>query len=230
MYVITAAPATTALCTRDAVKDELRITDASANQYLDRLIAYASAAVGRYCNRTLGSQTITETIRLHRMGGGYTDQAWNVEGGTPRMLRAAVLTFWPVTAISAITHGDDALDCTNSGGLVSTDYEIDTNTGELFRLINDGRAMWTGRKLVVSYTAGWKLPLDSGRTLPADIERAAVLAVSAMYNARARDPLLRSSSIDMVGSDSWLDPQSGTSGLPMQAVALLEPYRRINVV
>lgn len=229
-YVITAQPATTQLCTLDAVKDELRITDASDNRYLTKQIDVASAMVAKYCNRQLASVALTETFRLTRIGGSFVDPAWNVGGGTPRLLGAAVLEIWPLTAISAITHGDASLDCSQSGGLVSTDYEIDTNTGELIRLINDSPSGWSARKLVVSYTAGYKLPNDMGRTLPFDIERAAVVTVSDLYNARGRDSTLRSTSIVDVGADAFRDPQPGLGGLSQQVASLLEPYRRINVV
>lgn len=224
MLVVNTAATSTQLCSLAAVKDELCLTDTSADAYLSRAIDWASAAVLRYVNRVLAQETVTETIRLNRAGGGYFDAAWNVQGGTPRRLQQVVLTRYPVISIASVISGDDTL-------AAGTDYECDLELGELYRMINDARAWFNARKIVVQYTAGYKLPNDgTARTLPADVERAAILGVSAMYAARRRDPLLRSETVDQVGSSSWLDPQSGNGGLPMAATAMLEPYRRINIV
>lgn len=91
------------------------------------------------------------------------------------------------------------------------------------------RARNTGR-IVVTYTAGWVTPgqnaLDSAKTvdLPADIQQAALEAVTALWRRRGLDQGVASRSLGG-GSVSYRADSPGL--LPASTKALLRPYRRI---
>lgn len=116
-------------------------------------------------------------------------------------------------AVSAVTVDGTAL--------AGTDYERDGAL--LHRLSSDRRVDWTGSKVVIDYQAGFATLTD----LPYDLERAALEWIKAAYSARGRDPLLRSQSVQDVGSESYLDPRSGMEAMPPQCAALLDPWRLV---
>lgn len=118
-----------------------------------------------------------------------------------------------VPAVSAVTEAGVAL--------AGAGYELDGSL--LYRLDGTDRILWPARTTVeITYQAGFD-------PIPADIERACLVVVQALYSARARDPMLRSESVDGVASYSYLDPRAGMEGLPPQAAALLAPWRRLSV-
>lgn len=109
----------------------------------------------------------------------------------------------------------------DGAALAGTDYELDGAL--LYRLSSDRRVDWAGNKVVIDYQAGFT-PLTN---LPADLERAALEWIKAAYSARGRDPLLRSQSVQDVGSESYLDPRAGMEAMPPQCAALLDPWRLV---
>jgi hypothetical protein len=121
----------------------------------------------------------------------------------------------PVVTVTAITLDGTAL-------VADVDYEVDRDTGLVFRLCADERVPWpAGGKLVAEYSGGYALLAD----LPYDVERACVVLVTAYAAAAGRDPALRSESVADIGSTTWLDPMNGGGGLPEPVRALLAPYR-----
>ncbi len=69
------------------------------------------------------------------------------------------------------------------------------------------------------------LPGESGRTLPHDVERAALTLAKGNCCARNRDPLIRSETVEGAGSTDYF---AGTvSDLPPEVEALLTPYRNL---
>jgi hypothetical protein len=199
-------PATTAnqrLCTLAAVKAELGIFGSAENAALDLLRDSASAAIASWCGRVLAEEVVQQLWR---------PICW---------AEVLILRRRPVTAISSITEDGVAV--------AAGDRELDADAGMLWRLSSDARSTWRASKIVASYTAGYRVPDQQDPTLPADIQRAAVLTVAAMYHARGRDPSLRSESSEGVGSRSWLDPRSGMEALTPQVAGLLAPYREISV-
>lgn len=104
--------------------------------------------------------------------------------------------------------------------LASAAFDLEPATGIIRRA--DGRA-WGA--VSITYRAGYSLPGSSAPTLPADVEAACLLEISASYHARGRDPLLRSSSTEGVGASAWATPQAnGNTGL--LSAGLLWPHRR----
>ena len=104
--------------------------------------------------------------------------------------------------------------------LAASDYELDGSL--LYRLSNDTRTAWSAAKVVITYSAGYTLLTDT----PQDLERACLVTLAAIHAARGRDPRLRSETADGVGSVAYLDPRAGAEALPVEAAALLMPYRK----
>lgn len=127
--------------------------------------------------------------------------------------RPVLVLDWDLSpAVSAVTVDTAAV----------TDYELDGSL--LYRLSGRFRTQWSPWTVVeVTYSAGFDLAV----AVPADLERAALVLVTALYAARGRDPGLRSESVDGVTSASYLDPRPGMEGLPPGAAGLLAPYRAL---
>jgi hypothetical protein len=191
------------LCTLAAVKAELGISGTGEDAALDLLRDSASAAIASWCGRVLAEEVVQQLWR---------PICW---------AEVLILRRRPVTAISSITEDGVAV--------AAGDRELDADAGMLWRLSDDVRFTWRASKIIASYTAGYRVPDQATPTLPADIQRAAVLTVAAMYRAKGRDPMLRSVNIPDVGAESYLDPRAGMEGIPPQAAGLLAPYREISV-
>lgn len=159
-------------------------------------IAQASGMIADHCRRPFGLETVREIFRWPRSG--------------LLLARAPAISFVSV----------------DEGGTVLTadDYELDGET--LFRVSHSCRLPWVG-PITVTYAAGYVLPGNSGtQTLPAPVERAAILVAGAILTSRTRDPMMRSENIDGVRSVSWWVPDGGSLPSP-EAETLLAPYRRI---
>lgn len=167
------------------------------------LLDQASAAVESWCGRTFARETVSETFRL--------------DAATLPL----ILGRHPIVAVTGVTEDGVAV--------VSGDREFDPASGLLWRLSADTRIAWPASKIIVAYSAGYLLPGETGRDLPHDIERAALIVAAGLFAARGRDPLLRSESVDGVSAASWLDPRAGAGGMPAQAAELLAPWRNWRV-
>jgi hypothetical protein len=199
---VTAAATAWQLTTHDAASAALGSSVDGAQ--LQRLIAAASAAVGRHLGFTPARETVSETFWLNR-----------------RSAPSLSLARTPVATIASVTVDGTAL--------ASTDYSVDAGSGLLVRLTADTPVEWLANRVVVAYTGGWLLPGQSGANLPADIERATIVTVAAWAAAQGRDPQLRSEAAEGIGSQSWLDPVAEHGALPWAAAQLLAPWRRYAV-
>jgi hypothetical protein len=200
----TITPATvTALTDLHSVQLELGLTGVAEAPYLKGQIAQASAAIVSWCGRAFAQETVREV--------------WRPEG----CLQSLSLARFPVTNIASVVEDGTTL--------ASTDYEVDAESGLLWRLSSDERTTWRARKITVQYTGGYILPDAANRTLPHDVQRACILMVTAAWLAKGRDPMLRSESAQDVGQVSYLDPRAGMESMPPQAAALLQPYRVFTV-
>lgn len=201
LTVITPA-ASHALTTLDAIKTELVETGTADDGWFGAAIDRASATVRSFCRRPFALETVRETIRLSAPVGALT------------------LARWPVVSVASVTEGGKTL--------APDDYETDADTGFVHRLTgSDQRRDWPATKIVVEYAAGYILPDDPARTLPEDIERAAILLVRSQWFARNRDPLVKAEETDGVGrSEYWIGGPAGGSTLPTDVEALLLPYRQ----
>jgi hypothetical protein len=193
-------PAASALTALATVRADLGLTATADDVWLTAEIEAVSSAMSAYCGRVWGRSTVQETFRA-----------------VPPFRSAVLLARAPVVAVASVEVDGALLDAAS--------YELDAGAGILYRLNDMDRTGWNARSLVVSYTAGYLLPGQSGRDLPADVERAARLMVTAAYLARGRDPMLRSESVQGVSAASYLDPRAGSEALPAQVVGLLAPYR-----
>ena len=193
------------LTTVEAIKVELALTGGTDDACLEALIDQASDAIAAWCGRSLALEGVRETL--------YRD-------GWAGML---MLSRWPVVSIEAVMIGGAAL----APGSVEVE-----DGGLLHRLDDSGqRVGWPSGRMMVEYSAGYILPGLPGRTLPKDIERAAITLVKAWFMSRARDPQIKAETVDGIGSTSY-----GFSGLdrgfslPPEVEGLLAPYRAVGVL
>lgn len=206
---VTAVSNSYRLTTVPMFSEDIGIDEPVEETYFGRLIDRVSAAIDLYLKRTLAKQSYSETFR----DIGCTE--------------SLMLRHYPITAISSITESGTAL--------TGSDYEYDADSGLVYRLSSDVRSVWTASKIVVAYTAGYVLPSQTlvgagaagARTLPYDIENAALIAMRAAYSGRDMDPRLKSYNLPGVVTEEF-GSDTGSS-LPDAAKAILNPYRRILV-
>ena len=165
-----------------------------------RSIDVASAIVADWCRRPFARETVRETLPI-------------CPGDSILLARS------PVTSFMSVVQGETTLD--------PAEYAYDAELGRLYRQDAAGYLFrWWG-PLAITYVAGYTLPADSGTwTLPLPVERAAILLAGAALSTTERDPLVRTETVEGVGSTTWWVP--GASGLPSpEAESLLQPYRRV---
>lgn len=83
-----------------------------------------------------------------------------------------------------------------------------------------------GHQVEVTYDGGYMLPGQANRNLPNAIERACIdLVLALWYRAGRGDPMIRSESVDGIGSTSYLDPAPGmAAAMPHAVAASLQPF------
>lgn len=200
------AATNTNLTTLERVKAELSLadSDASKDDILETRIAEASSAIAAYLRRCLAIETLAETFRL--------------ENEAPEFLS---LRQWPVRSVTSVLEDGLAVD--------PSQYELNPDTGVIYRLDASGyRYVWIASKtVVVTYVAGYALPDDIGRNLPAAIEQGAVKLVCDMHFGAGRDSRIKGESIPGVSQMDYWVGSIGENGLITPDVgALLDPYRR----
>lgn len=204
--IATAQAPDTLLAALDDLKAELQnasFEDPALTGYLRQASAMATSFVGA----PILLNSYRDVLRLER---------------SPQ--REILLGRRPVVAIDTITaDGQDLTDEIDPGS------DLDPDAGILHA--PGGCHGWRGR-IVVNYRAGYLGPgMDapdglSAPGLPADISRAVLITARALFYAPSRgDPQLRSESEQGIGSTSWLDPDGSAGGMPIDAAAMLAPYR-----
>ncbi|MFC0217819.1 hypothetical protein ACFFJ7_05365 [Pseudochelatococcus lubricantis] len=197
MAIIITPASTRALTTPDEVARQLGIkADADNAPRLIELILAASAAIEGTLRRTLTLQQYEEHVYVAAS-------------------RPAVLSHTPVRTITI-----DGI-----AGLLGR--EVDVGTGLL--------SLPAGTH-VVTYWAGHDLPGSDPRPdgappadpmrfhLPVAITRAATLLAASYWHSSARDPWVKSETVDGVGSQSF-----GNIGSAVEVDALLAPHRDVPV-
>jgi len=119
---------------------------------------------------------------------------------------ALVLSRWPVVEIVSVT--------VNGAALASSGWTLGANGMVKLTIPCSG-------SVVVDYRGGFVLPDTTGRTLPADIEQAALKLINYEWFSRGRDPLLRSETVEGIGRTDY---QVGGVAMPADVEALLSPY------
>ena len=189
-----------ALTTLAIVKDEIGITDDTADARLQRWIDEASERIETYLGRVLASETVRETFRL---------------ASAPHCLQ---LGRRPVTAI-------DSIDV-DGATLASDHYEIDPTAGLLYPISGEQRVRWFGCTMIVTYVAGYA----SIAALPRPIETACIGLLRHRWAARDRDPMLRSLAIPGVVTEQyWVGATGDDGAMPPEIEALLDPFRTVTV-
>lgn len=224
MFTVTTAATVTALTTLAAVKTELDITGTDENDWLLAQIAVATDQICSYLNvpvagdgtKTLGRETIVETIRFPH------NTVWGPQRNFVER-KDIILSRHPVLSVSSVVEDGTAL--------TTDEYELDGAQGTLSRLTTDDfKRTWFANKVVVTYVAGWLLPGETGRTLPYDIEDACIQLVKAERFARKRDPMLKGEETAGIGrNDYWVGATPGGNSIPSDIAAALDPYRNISV-
>ena len=230
MLTITTVPTSTSLTTRDGFKAAYAITGTDDDSYIDELITEKSAEIAAFLGRinpdggsAMGVQTVRQTERpIYNTYSAYDPLMPGIQAQEQRPL---CLELDPIITIAAVTADGVALT-------QDTDFELDGL--RLFRLFNDRRVMWTYRKIVIDYQAGWSLPGDGGTTtLPPDIERCCRELVFRSYAGRSRDPALWRTEAAGVRND-YVHAGAGNGiqlveGLPQDVAGRLLRYRRVRV-
>ncbi len=135
-------------------------------------------------------------------------------------LTSLVLSRFPLVSITSVVEDSDA------PLTADVDFDFDAS-GVVSRLCDNGNRVrdWNSTKILVTYTAGYLLPNDASRTLPADVERAVILMIKAAYCSRTRDPLIKSENVAGVDAVTYGGIGYGSSDLLPEAESLLSPYR-----
>lgn len=221
LTVLTEAQATD-LTTLAAVKSELGVEGGQDNSWLSLQIKVASQVVTNYLNIveaddgtvTLGQETLAETFRVHH--SRYLSRRLDSE-----RTQYLILSRRPVSGIASVIQDGVTLD--------PSEYEVD-GAGVLKHLASDRPKDWNGNKIVVTYTAGWLLPGQSGSNLPADIESAAISLVKMNWFARKRDPNVKSENIPgVLQVDYFFRAPDPGAPLPEEIAQKLNRHRQINI-
>lgn len=207
IVVITTAPEATRLTTLERVKSELNITTETTDDLLAAKIDEASSDIEAHLGRTLNRATLTQTF-------------W----GEPYGAEYLILDRAPVASITSVAVDDVVVD--------ADEYRLDGRTGQLFRLDSSGYpcVWWWCKSVIVEFVAGYLLPGEDDRDLPFAIESAAIALINSYWQARGRDPLVRSESIPGLGDVAYWVGSVGESGdLPPDVQTKISPFRRPQV-
>lgn len=182
-----------ALTTLEAVKAQLDIEGDSEDGILISFIEAATAAVETYCRRRFAyAEDVTETVTAH---------------GQLLFLRRP-----PILKVHEVRRGDDPLpedeyDVAQAEGIISLRYPSPSSP------------------YMVRYDGGFVTPnqatQERPRTLPRDVELAALLVVTSLYRNRGRDPNVTEEGL--IGARQAF--AGGWHVLSPAAQALLAPWR-----
>ena len=199
------------------------IFDPEEQEITDLQIDAASRFIENYTHRKFGLETVKERLpsplSLHNRGG-----------------MRLVLERVPVVAMTVVTLGVDGADLT----LTETTKDLfieDPEAGFIWRRSGFNSTAIAGGLLVrrptrfahpdwyITYQYGYKLPGETGRDLPEDIELAAILTVKELRLTKDREANVSSESVGDA-SVTYATNIPGTSILlTREARELLDPYR-----
>jgi len=201
LYTAVVAPALERnLVTLDDLREQLRVRpgDVANDAWLTKVIARASLAAERYCNRIFSLQSYLDTFLSDVTG----------MTGEPLMLSQA-----PVDPASVEATIDGAV-------LVAGDYALEPLAGHLWRITEPKAWVVGGGGLSVLYDAGFA-------EVPADVQQAVLDLCTMESSERERDPMPRATESPGLGrQEFWVGGVPGGSLLPQDIASLLNPYRR----
>ena len=198
------------LTTVARIQADLGITgnDAEIGTAIDEASSRIEAELGYH----LALETVVETFRPAH--GNYYNGSSSI-----------LLERTPVVEITAISA--------DTGALVDGEWVVDPVNGLVLWV--DGVGMvtpWRFTTLTVTYSGGWVMPGDEGRTLPPALEAAAVAYCRSLLSSRDRDPMLRSVEIPgVITRDYYSQNRAGGESvlLPPDVATMLNPFKRIRV-
>jgi len=214
--VTTPAPITD-LTTIEALERELGTNDTSLHALFSDLIKQATALIEKATGRVFAHETVTESLP---------------GTGTPILL----LSRTPVRSITSIT-----LD----GTTVPTDeYTLDDAEAGAVLLHTNGTPpapkIWVqpshvtaglslfplldtlANNVTVVYEGGYKMPGESGRDLPYDLERACLDLAKMFYFERSDNPRI----VEQAVGDSS-ERRDNSFGIPTHVMEKIAPWRRV---
>lgn len=222
-----AAESPVMLTTVSTVKDELGLSGSSEDAWISRAIKRVSAAIEAECGRKF--QYNAAAVERHPAGG----------------LPNIALNRAPVISITSIYFDGQLMD--------EADYELDTLDGDISETgivyfksgTRNTNAYINGVELlpvagtmqrlyVFTFEGGYVTPEQETeelpRTLPYDLEAAAIQAVVDLYNKRGQRSDIQSEAL-MSASVSYARPKGDVvNGLLSDAVlGMLDDYRRIGM-
>lgn len=203
------------LTTLDALKSHLSVATTDYDEQLSDAIAAASDAVATYIGYYPLQQSYRETMP------GY--------GGQRLMVSRT-----PLTAVSGLYYGSTGLivDPTSyyidnaASGFIVRDLGFPWSAGVEWDLDAHIAPRSERNVFIVDYTAGWVMSTGATRTLPNDMEHAAVEAAKSLFLGRKRDGTIASKSVGSLSVTYRLRSDT-LSALPPESVGFLERYRRI---
>jgi hypothetical protein len=184
------------LTTLESLKIILGISGSAEDATLTLLIKQAGSVIEGHCARPFG--------RHDEVFSRFLDR--------PQL--RLVLPVRPVASVVSVMVGD--------AEIAAADYALESSGSGLLRRVG---GLWPqGVDISVSYSAGWVLPGVDGRDLPEAVERACIALVRLWRAESGLNPLLKSTSAEGVGTDTfWVGGLPG--GLPPEVESSLAAFR-----
>jgi hypothetical protein len=216
MLTVTAASTSDSMTTLAAVKTALSITTTDDDDRLTAAISAASHAVANYIGYYPLRQTYRETIP------GFGDLK-------------LMLSRIPVVSVSGLFYGStqEIVAPTSytiesaENGFIMRDLGFPWSAGVEWDMDSHIMPRSERNQFIVDYQAGYIMSTDSARTLPYDIEQAVIMTAGSLYHQAQRDPGVSSKSVGQLSVTYKLEGRRTAEALPVQAAALLGPYRII---
>jgi len=229
MITVTQASTSDWLVSVADIKEVLDITDSAYDTMIERLLSRATARIQNYCGKHLLVQRYD--VRTPSYG--------------------SVNLYLPHRFIRTLFAVRDS-SSTGQTALSSTGYSLDANKGLLYRdegwewsaqfnansIVSDPVVGAEYRRWYLDYSAGfipsggkdstWDGTTDTGQTVPADLQEAAIGLVARSWRSRLRDPDVASERVGEL-SITYRDSNAvrGSVGIPEDIADLLRPYRSI---
>ena len=220
--------ANNALTTIAAVKSELAVEcdDTDRDDYIARLINSVSTSIERYLSREL------------RYEAGRVESVPGYGGVRIRVKKAPVVTLTSVVVqygaglTDPITVSEVIVEDEGRTGLLFREYGwVNTVRGRAAGIAQDLLPGAEEPSIVITFDGGFVLPQQAAddetntlvRSLPYDIEDAAILAVTSRVLRRGDDHGIKS---ERLLSHSVTYDVDKKTGLPHQTLAMVAPYKR----
>jgi hypothetical protein len=189
-------PTTTDMTTVGAISSELGTSSDDVFLRAPALIKQASRMIVKYVGREFAYRTVEET---HHYDYNRAYHSYN----------SILLQGTPIRSLISVMGDMSSVD--------TTGLTFDAGILQGLRVY---------RQTVVTYTCGYKMPDETDRDLPDDLERACIDTVLALwYRPDRGDPMIKLDRADGVGITSYYDAPAHPSGLPFTAIGLLADYR-----